>query len=117
MRHSPVFGDYKQDAFLAEFLTDGHITLKASIKICIGTQPREYMPAGRRRFVEDIATILDTGLDSDFSLICDDREFPCHRAILRARSDVFANEHWGKFVRSYPDMVTEVFRAVIESQK
>ena len=229
LRHSPVFEDYKQDAFLAEFLTDGHITLKAGIKICIGTQPREYMPAGRRRFVEDIATILDTGLDSDFSLICDDREFPCHRAILRARSEVFAktfshkmqeneesrfvihdsspvaveallkhlytgaipadldnltveilqlaeffqlgelreecrlsllrnlgvenavttlvhvdcyfhqdgtgmkdkvkefirrnaakvvdNEHWGKFVRSYPDMVTEVFRAVIESQK
>ena len=37
LRHSPVFEDYKQDTFLAEFLTDGHITLKAGIKICIGT--------------------------------------------------------------------------------
>jgi hypothetical protein len=27
---------------------------------------------------------------------------------------VVDNEHWAKFVRTYPDMVTEVFRAVIE---
>ena len=28
-------------------------------------------------------------------------------------ASVVDNEHWGKFVRTYPDMVTELFRAVI----
>ena len=228
LRHSPVIEEYKQDAFLAEHLDRDQITLETRIKVCIQTRPQEWMTASRRQFVADIASIQTTGLDADFTLVCDHQEFPCHRAILRARSEVFAktlthetqekeenrfivhdsspvavdallthlytgaiptdlddmtveilqlaeffqlqelreecrlsllrnlsvdnavstlvhvdtyfhqditgmkdkvkdfiklnaakvvdNEHWSKFVRTYPDMVTEVFRAVIETK-
>ena len=91
LRHSPVIEDYKQDAFLDEFLdSSGHITLETRIKICIQTPPEEHMTPSRSKFVSDIGNILTSGLDTDFSLVCEDREFPCHRAILRARSEVFA---------------------------
>ena len=91
LRHSPVIEDYKQEAFLEEYLDSSrHITLETRIKICIQTPPEEHMTSSRRKFVDDIGSILSSGLDTDFTLVCEDKEFPCHRAILRARSEVFA---------------------------
>ena len=90
LRHSVVVENYKKEAFLEEFLDHGTISLRTTIKICIQTPPEEYMTPARRKFVSDVGSILTSGHDSDFTLVCEDREFPCHRAILRARSQVFA---------------------------
>ena len=40
---------------------------------------------------QDITSLLNLGSDSsDVTLICNDVRFPAHKAILAARSDVFA---------------------------
>jgi len=41
------------------------------------------------RLSQDIASILDTGRFSDCTVICNNREFSCHKNILSARSTVF----------------------------
>jgi hypothetical protein len=42
-------------------------------------------------FLEDISSILDDEESSDFLIVSDNKEFKCHKNILKARSKVFKN--------------------------
>ena len=49
--------------------------------LAVGTSVRQYM--------KDIGDIYGNGDFTDFTIICHEKEFPCHQVILAARSSVF----------------------------
>ena len=69
----------------------------------------------------DFLNLLEDPKDSDFKLICQDKEFPCHRNFLRARSSVLASafessEKSGEFKldKFNPDSVKKMLEFVYE---
>ena len=70
----------------------------------------------------DFLTLLEDPKDSDFKLICQDKEFPCHRNFLRARSSVLAgafesSEKSGEYKldKFNPDSVKKMLEFVYSS--
>ena len=67
---------YNQANFVKQHLDDGHFIFDVDIEIAVR---KEKLKVDRR----------ESKLLEDFTLICKDQEWPCHKAMLQARSTVF----------------------------
>ena len=45
--------------------------------------------ASTKKYMEDMGNVFHAGKYTDVTIVCQDREFPCHKAILTGRSSVF----------------------------
>ena len=56
----------------------------------LSTNDQTVKQVGESRLLSDIKALL-TSVDNyaDFNIVCEGKNFPCHEAILRARSPVF----------------------------
>jgi hypothetical protein len=50
----------------------------------------DFNSGDSKGFVEDFGNLFQTGNSSDLTIICGEKSFNCHKAILVARSDVFS---------------------------
>ena len=82
-----MFEESDQD--LAKALVDGHLHLCCKVKI-VAKEILHGSPHGDTPTLADhLAEALLNPECSDVTLVCQEMKFPCHKAILMARSDVF----------------------------
>ena len=80
---------YNQENFIKQNLEDGHLIYQIEIEICV---KKEKFKVEKRKvnLMEDMKTIFDRETSqTDFTLVCEGQELPCHKALLKARSSVF----------------------------
>ena len=87
--------------FLKERLVDGQLLVEVDLEVAVR---REQLDKARDRLETLAKQIGGVSGHEDYKLVCGEEEFPCHRAILAARSPVVARglaqgEHLGRAVR------------------
>ena len=87
--------------FLKERLVDGQLLVEVDLEVAVR---REQLDKIRDRLETLAKQINGVSGHEDYKLVCGEEEFPCHRAILAARSPVVARglaqgEHLGRAVR------------------
>ena len=84
--------DYNRQDFLKEHLHSGFLTIKTEVEICWRKSEFRELKLPRdtsKKLASDLASLLTSPLTKDYMVVCQGEEFPCHRAVLEARSDTF----------------------------
>jgi len=76
------------DLYRRGLLTKGILTLKIEISCTDDGVAKKSQPVTSQLSV-DMKSMLDVGKYTDFTIVCGDKEFNCHKAVLSARSQVF----------------------------
>jgi len=92
---------YSQEAFLKKHLVDGQLLIEVDLEVTVGKEQLGKSRDRRETFTGQIGSLSD---HHDYKLVCGEDEFPCHKAVLAARSPVVARglaqgEHLGRSVR------------------
>jgi len=92
---------YNPEAFLKEHLVDGHLLIEVDLEVAVRG---EQLGKARVRLETFAGQINDLSDHHNYKLVCEEKVFPCHKAILAARSPVVARglaqgEHMGRSVR------------------
>jgi len=74
-----------KEAFLKEHLVDGQLLIEVDLEVAVR---RELLGKARKRLETFAGQIADLSDHHDYKLVCKGEEFPCHQAILAARSPV-----------------------------
>jgi len=92
---------YNQEEFLKEHLVDGYLLIEVDLEVAVRG---EQLGKARVRLETFAGQINDLSDHHNYKLVCEEKVFPCHKAILAARSPVVARglaqgEHMGRSVR------------------
>ena len=82
---------YETEKFLKEFLKDGFLTVELNTKLYLKNNLVGGSSNRKANLASDIKNLFGKKETSDFLVICKEKSFPCHKAILSARSSVFSN--------------------------
>ena len=86
-----IFSEYKTDKFLKEYLEDGFVRVEVNTKLSLKKNLVDGRITRKGNLDSDIKNLSGKKETCDFLVICKDKRFPCHKAILSARSSVFSN--------------------------
>ena len=80
---------YNHESFVKQYLKDGHFIFDIDFEISV--KKEKFMVKRREEnLMKDMKTIFDRETSpTDFRLVCEGQELPCHKALLQARSSVF----------------------------
>ena len=77
---------YKQEEFFKNHLENGYVTVEVISEICVNREKVEDKELKRKEAViKDINRFCSDKSSSDFLVICQGEEIPCHRIILCSR--------------------------------
>ena len=71
------------------YLIQGNLNLTCNLKVLRSYRQEKKSELQPQTIGEQLAEVLSNPEFSDATIICEERTFPCHKAILTARSDVF----------------------------
>ena len=82
---------YELESFLKDFLEDGFVTIEVNTETSLKGELIDERNDRKVNLAYDINKLPREKETCDFLVICEDQMFPCHKAILSARSSVFSN--------------------------
>ena len=82
---------YEVEGFLKQYLEDGFVTIEVFSKMSMNGGQVDEERTRKVKVVEDIGKVMEKEETSDFLVVCEDKQFKCHKTILSARSPVFAS--------------------------
>ena len=81
---------------LTNLISDDTLTIMCEMTIkggggvhLVGSGVRSNVEASTKKYMEDMGNVFHAGKYTDVTIVCQGREFPCHKAILAGRSPVF----------------------------
>jgi hypothetical protein len=81
-----------KERFFKEYAKDGYVTITVTLEI--SKKQEELKPAEEKRqenLAKDVGNLLGEEGTTNYVVECEGLQFPCHRAVLAARSSTFAN--------------------------
>jgi speckle-type POZ protein len=81
-----------KETFFKEYAEDGYVTITVTLEI--SKKQEELKPAVEKRqenLAKDVGKLLGEEATTNYMVECEGLQFPCHRAVLAARSSTFAN--------------------------
>ena len=83
--------NYDVKAFLKQYLEDGFVTVEVLSRMSMNGDQVDEERSRKVKMVEDVEKVMMKEETSNFLVVCEDKQFQCHKTILSARSPVFAN--------------------------